>query len=243
MSFFSMLVQELVREQALEQLAAIARDHYRTLVYENTNFIPYFRTATPIAEISRLNIGSRPASRRNSDRIQDLRAIPWVFSWMQSRHTLPGWYGLGHALETFVQGENGDEALALLQDMYQNWMFFRSMIDSAQMILGKADLQIAARYAELAAHVDGHDTIFTQVRDGWNRAHDGLLSITGQSRLLEKNPALEASIRLRLPYIEPLNLLQIELMKRHRAGETDPRIAEGIQLTINAIATALRNSG
>ena len=112
-----------------------------------------------------------------------------------------------------------------------------------EMVLAKSDMGIAARYAELAREVDGHDAIFARIRDGWHRAHDGLLQITGQSRLLEKNPALEASIRLRLPYIEPLNLLQIELMKRHRAGETDPRIAEGIQLTINAIATALRNSG
>ena len=124
-----------------------------------------------------------------------------------------------------------------------NKLIFAALLGNMEMVLAKSDMGIAARYAELASDVDGHEAIFARIRDGWNRAHDGLLDITGQTRLLEKNPALEASIRLRLPYIEPLNLLQIELMKRHRAGETDPRIAEGIQLTINAIATALRNSG
>ncbi|MBL9069631.1 MAG: phosphoenolpyruvate carboxylase [Sphingopyxis sp.] len=221
---------------AMDALSDTAFGTYRGLVYDTPTFRDFFRAMTPIAEIATLKIGSRPSSRTKSTAIEDLRAIPWVFSWAQARTMLPGWYGTGEAFAAF-----GDQAL--LADMAQSWPFFAALLDNMEMVLAKSDMGIAARYAELAAHVDGHDTIFTQVRDGWNRAHDGLLSITGQSRLLEKNPALEASIRLRLPYIEPLNLLQIELMKRHRAGETDPRIAEGIQLTINAIATALRNSG
>jgi phosphoenolpyruvate carboxylase len=221
---------------AMTALSDSAFAAYRGLVYDRPGFKHFFRAMTPIAEIATLKIGSRPSSRTKSSAIEDLRAIPWVFSWAQARVMLPGWYGTGEAFAAF-----GDPAM--LSDMAASWPFFAALLDNMEMVLAKSDMGIAARYAELAREVDGHEAIFASIRDGWHRAHDGLLAITGQSRLLEKNPALEASIRLRLPYIEPLNLLQIELMKRHRAGETDPRIAEGIQLTINAIATALRNSG
>jgi len=221
---------------AMDKLSGTAFATYRGLVYDTPAFKDFFRAMTPIAEIATLKIGSRPSSRTKSSAIEDLRAIPWVFSWAQSRAMLPGWYGTGEGFAAF-------EDKALLADMAAGWPFFAALLGNMEMVLAKSDMGIAARYAELASHIDGHDAIFTRIRDGWNRSHDGLLDITGQTRLLEKNPALEASIRLRLPYIEPLNLLQIELMKRHRAGETDPRIGEGIQLTINAIATALRNSG
>jgi phosphoenolpyruvate carboxylase len=221
---------------AMDALSDTAFAAYRGLVYDTPAFRDFFRAMTPIAEIATLKIGSRPSSRTRSTAIEDLRAIPWVFSWAQARTMLPGWYGTGEAFAAF-------EDKPLLADMAQSWPFFGALLGNMEMVLAKSDMGIAARYAELAGGVDGHDAIFGQIRDGWHRAHDGLLTITGQTRLLENNPALEASIRLRLPYIEPLNLLQIELMKRHRAGETDPRIAEGIQLTINAIATALRNSG
>jgi phosphoenolpyruvate carboxylase len=221
---------------AMTALSNDAFAAYRGLVYDTPAFKDFFRAMTPIAEIATLKIGSRPSSRTKSTAIEDLRAIPWVFSWAQARTMLPGWYGTGEAFAAFADP-------ALLADMAQSWPFFGALLGNMEMVLAKSDIGIAARYAELAEHVGGHAAIFSRIRDGWHRAHDGLLTITGQSRLLENNPALEASIRLRLPYIEPLNLLQIELMKRHRAGETDPRIAEGIQLTINAIATALRNSG
>ncbi len=221
---------------AMDALSDTAFAAYRGLVYDTPAFRDFFRAMTPIAEIATLKIGSRPSSRTRSTAIEDLRAIPWVFSWAQARTMLPGWYGTGEAFAAF-------EDKPLLADMAESWPFFGALLGNMEMVLAKSDMGIAARYAELAGGVDGHDAIFGQIRDGWHRAHDGLLTITGQTRLLENNPALEASIRLRLPYIEPLNLLQIELMKRHRAGETDPRIAEGIQLTINAIATALRNSG
>ena len=221
---------------AMDALSDHAFAAYRGLVYDTPGFRDVFRAMTPIAEIATLKIGSRPSSRTKSSAIEDLRAIPWVFSWAQARTMLPGWYGTGEAFTAFPDQ-------ALLAEMAAGWPFFAALLDNMEMVLAKSDMGIAARYAGLASHIDGHDAIFMAIRDGWQRAHDGLLRITGQSRLLEKNPALEASIRLRLPYIEPLNLLQIELMKRHRAGETDPRIAEGIQLTINAIATALRNSG
>lgn len=242
-SLLASLESDAIREEdhpryaaAMTALSDTAFTAYRGLVYETAGFKDFFRAMTPIAEIATLKIGSRPSSRTKSSAIEDLRAIPWVFSWAQSRAMLPGWYGTGEAFAAF-------EDQPLLADMAQSWPFFAALLDNMEMVLAKSDMGIAARYAGLASAVDGHDAIFARIRDGWHRAHDGLLAITGQTRLLEKNPALEASIRLRLPYIEPLNLLQIELMKRHRAGETDPRIAEGIQLTINAIATALRNSG
>ena len=209
---------------------------YRGLVYETPGFADFFRQMTPIAEIAGLKIGSRPASRTTSGRIEDLRAIPWVFSWAQARVMLPGWYGAGQALAAF--GDSG-----LLDEMVEDWPFFRTTLENLEMVLAKSDMTIAARYAELVTDESMRKAIFGRIRDGWQQTHDRLLTITGQSRLLEKKPALDASIRLRLPYIEPLNLLQIELLKRHRAGETDPRIREGIELSINAVATALRNSG
>ncbi|MEO5640818.1 MAG: phosphoenolpyruvate carboxylase, partial [Sphingomicrobium sp.] len=220
--------------KAMGDISAAAFTAYRGLVYDTDGFRAFFRAMTPIAEIAQLKIGSRPASRTKSDRIEDLRAIPWVFSWAQARVMLPGWYGAGDGLAAV-------DDLGLMREMYAGWRFFRATLDNLEMVLAKSDMAIAERYAAVAGP-DGAP-IFGRIRDGWQRTHDLLLSVSGQSRLLENNPALDASIRLRLPYIEPLNLLQIELIKRHRAGETDPRISEGIQLSINAIATALRNSG
>ena len=221
---------------AMAEISGAAFRAYRGLVYETEGFRSFFRQMTPIAEIAELKIGSRPASRTKSDRIEDLRAIPWVFSWAQARVMLPGWYGAGDGLASFADA-------GLLKEMYEAWPFFRTTLDNLEMVLAKSDIGIAARYAELVEDEAARRAIFGRIRDGWRRTQDCLLTVTGETRLLEKNPMLDASIRLRLPYIEPLNLLQIELLKRHRAGETDPRIREGIQLSINAIATALRNSG
>ncbi|MBB5984625.1 phosphoenolpyruvate carboxylase [Sphingobium lignivorans] len=221
---------------AMDRISALAFRSYRDLVYETPGFRDFFRQLTPIQEISGLKIGSRPASRTKSSRIEDLRAIPWVFSWAQARVMLPGWYGVGQALKEF-----GDDAL--LRDMAQGWAFFRASMANMEMVLAKSDLGIAAHYLPLVEDREAGDAIFGRIRDGWQLAHDRLLSATGQPYLLADSPALDASIRLRLPYIEPLNLLQVELLKRHRSGEDDPRIREGIELSINAIATALRNSG
>ncbi len=221
---------------AMESISKTAFQTYRGLVYETDGFKTFFRQMTPLLEIAELKIGSRPASRTQSDRIEDLRAIPWVFSWAQARVMLPGWYGVGQALQSF-----GDQGL--LREMAASWPFFRATLDNLEMVLAKSDMAIAARYTTLVADRKLADTLFARIRSGWSATHDSLLSITGESRLLEKNPTLENSIRLRLPYIEPLNLLQVELLKRHRAGEDDPRVREGIQLSINAVATALRNSG
>jgi len=221
---------------AMDQLSDTAFKAYRGLVYETEGFTTFFRQATPIAEIAGLKIGSRPASRKKSDAIEDLRAIPWVFSWAQARIMLPGWYGVGQAIEQF-------EDKGLLREMATAWPLFASTLANMEQVLAKSDMEIAAHYAALVEDEALRDKIFGEIRTGWQKTHDGLLQATRQTRLLEKHAALETSIRLRLPYIEPLNLLQIELLKRHRAGEDDPRIGEGILLSINAIATALRNSG
>jgi phosphoenolpyruvate carboxylase len=221
---------------AMETISAAAFHEYRGLVYGTDGFKTFFRQLTPIAEIADLKIGSRPASRTKSDAIEDLRAIPWVFSWSQARVMLPGWYGVGQALRGF-----GDQAL--LREMAEVWPFLKSTLANLEMVLAKSDLTIAEHYLALVEDQAAGRSIFDRIRTGWQTTHDCLLQITRQTRLLEKNPVLDQSIRLRLPYIEPLNFLQIELLKRHRAGEDDPRIREGIQLSINAVATALRNSG
>jgi phosphoenolpyruvate carboxylase len=221
---------------AMETISGNAFRAYRDLVYGDDSFRTFFRQITPLPEIAGLKIGSRPASRTKSDRIEDLRAIPWVFSWAQARIMLPGWYGVGQALAGF-------EDMAMLREMLDAWPFLRATLDNMEMVLAKSDLRISAHYLPLVEDKAMGEATFARIRDGWDKAHDCLLSLTRQTRLLEKHPSLEASIRLRLPYIEPLNLLQVELLKRHRAGEDDPRVKEGIELSINAIATALRNSG
>ncbi|WP_010543078.1 phosphoenolpyruvate carboxylase [Sphingomonas elodea] len=221
---------------AMDRISETAFRTYRGLVYETPGFTTFFRQMTPIAEIAGLKIGSRPASRKKSDAIEDLRAIPWVFSWAQARVMLPGWYGVGAALEAF-------EDKGLLREMASAWPLFRATLDNMEQVLAKSDMGIASHYAALVEDGELRDGIFGRIQAGWQQTHDALLQVTRQTRLLEKHPLLDTSIRLRLPYIEPLNLLQIELMKRHRAGEDDPRIGEGILLSINAIATALRNSG
>jgi phosphoenolpyruvate carboxylase len=220
---------------AMDGLSQQAFRAYRSLVYETEGFSTFFRQMTPLVEISELKIGSRPASRSNSQRIEDLRAIPWVFSWAQARVMLPGWYGVAEALRS--------ADTVLLREMLEAWPFFRATVDNLEMVLSKSDMGIAARYATLVEDRTLGAALFGRIRDAWTKALESLLTITRQSRLLEKHPVLEDSIRLRLPYIEPLNLLQVELIKRHRAGEHAPQVREGIQLSINAIATALRNSG
>jgi phosphoenolpyruvate carboxylase len=221
---------------AMASISETAFGAYRDLVYGDDAFRTFFRQITPLTEIAGLKIGSRPASRTKSDRIEDLRAIPWVFSWAQARIMLPGWYGVGQGLSGF-----GD--MGLLREMLEAWPFLAATLANMEMVLAKSDMKIAAHYLPLVEDKAMGERFFGRIRDGWEQAHDCLLAVTRQTRLLEKHQALDASIRLRLPYIEPLNLLQVELLKRHRAGEEDARIKEGIELSINAIATALRNSG
>jgi phosphoenolpyruvate carboxylase len=216
-------------------LSATAYAAYRALVYETPGFNRYFRQATPLLEIADLKIGSRPASRTASDRIEDLRAIPWVFSWSQARVMLPGWYGFGSAASAVD--------LAALQDLFGASLTFRTLIANLEMVLAKSSLSVAERYAALVEDQDLARGIFERIRAEWQATHDRVLAISGQSALLERNPRLAHSIRLRLPYIDPLNHLQVDLLRRHRAGETDPRIREGIHMSINGISAGLRNSG
>ncbi len=227
--------------EAMERLSTLAFRSYRDLVYETPGFERYFRESTVIGEIAELNISSRPASRTASTRIEDLRAIPWVFSWAQCRLMLPGWYGFGSAVrEWLVENPGG---LALLREMNAEWPFFRTLLSNMDMVLAKTDIAIASRYADLVTDRALRDSIFPRLRQEWKESIDALLAITGQSRLLEGNALLARSIRNRFPYLDPLNHLQIELTERYRAGRDEERLKRGIHLTINGIAAGLRNSG
>lgn len=228
--------------EAMEELSQYAYDTYRDLVYGTDGFERYFWESTVIAEIGSLNIGSRPASRTNSRRIDDLRAIPWVFGWSQCRLMLPGWYGFGSAIESY-RARHGKSGMQLLREMAREWSFFRTLLSNIDMVLAKSDIAIASRYSDLVGDKALRDAIFRRVRLEWEATICTLLEITDQKSLLESNPSLARSIRNRFPYLDPLNHLQIELLKRHRGGETHDRIVEGIHLTINGIAAGLRNSG
>jgi phosphoenolpyruvate carboxylase len=228
--------------EAMEELSSHAHQAYRRLVYETDGFERYFWESTVIAEITHLNIGSRPPSRTNSTRLTDLRAIPWVFSWSQCRVMLPGWYGFGAAVTAWLAAHPQD-GMARLQEMYLEWPFFQMILSNMEMVLAKADIATASRYAELVEDTKVAQTVFALLRAEWRRTIDALLTITGQATLLERNPLLARSIRYRSAYLDPLNHVQIELLKRHRAGSADELVVKGIHLTINGIAAGLRNSG
>ena len=227
---------------AVGELSADAYRAYRSLVYETEGFERYFQETTIIGEIASLNIGSRPASRKKSQRIEDLRAIPWVFSWSQCRLMLPGWYGFGTAVKAWL-ARNPGNGLALLRTMYAEWPFFRTMLSNMDMVLAKSDIAIGSRYAELASDQQLAATIFGRLRAEWNDAIEAVRSIMQQGTLLECNPLLARSIRNRFPYIDPLHHIQIELLRRLRSGDDSPEVVEGIHLSINGIAAGLRNSG
>jgi phosphoenolpyruvate carboxylase len=225
----------------MEELSARAFRAYRALVYETEGFDRYFRESTVLDEIATLNIGSRPASRSKRQGIEDLRAIPWVFSWAQCRLMLPGWYGFGAAVKAWLEAH--PDGLATLQAMHAEWPFFRTTLSNMDMVLAKSDIAIASRYAELVTDAGLAARIFARVRAEWQASIDAVLAITRQQALLETNPLLARSIRNRFPYIDPLNHVQIELLRRHRAGDTAPEVVQGIHLSINGIAAGLRNSG
>ena len=226
----------------MEELSAHAFRAYRGLVYETDGFERYFRESTVIGEIANLNIGSRPASRKKSTRIEDLRAIPWVFSWAQCRLMLPGWYGFGSAVKAWL-AKHPRDGMAALQEMYREWPFFETLLSNMDMVLSKSNIAIASRYAEMVSDPALREAIFPRIRTEWHDTIEVLLAITGQQALLESNPLLARSIRNRFPYLDPLNHVQIELLKRHRANPGDEQLAQGIHLTINGIAAGLRNSG
>ncbi len=226
----------------MEALSGKAFAAYRKLVYETPGFTEYFFAATPIREIAELNIGSRPSSRKATDKIEDLRAIPWVFSWSLNRAILPGWYGFGSAVQLFVERE-GEAGLQQLQAMNKNWAFFRGLLSNMDMVLSKTDMGIASRYAELVPDEALRNKIFGEIAAEWQRTVDMLFAITGATTLLADNPTLARSLTTRTPYIDPLNHLQVALLHRHRAGDDNEKVKRAIHLTINGIAAGLRNSG
>jgi phosphoenolpyruvate carboxylase len=228
--------------EIMEQLSAQAFAAYRGLVYETEGFEDYFQASTVISEISSLNIGSRPASRIQSGKIEDLRAIPWVFSWAQCRLMLPGWYGFGSAVEAWLAQNPGD-GLAQLQAMYRDWPFFRTQLSNMDMVLAKSSIAIASRYAALVEDEALRAKIFGRIRDEWRASIDALLKISRNEKLLQGNPLLERSIQNRFPYLDPLNHIQVEMLKQYRQNSNDPKVLRGIQLTINGISAGLRNSG
>jgi phosphoenolpyruvate carboxylase len=237
-----MRTEESAYREVMEEMSADAYAAYRKLVYETPGFVTFFRTATPITEIADLHVGSRPASRKKSDRIEDLRAIPWVFSWSLARIMLPGWFGFGTAVERLVD-RRGQAGLELLKQMHTQWAFFRVLLSNLDMVLAKSDIHIASRYAELVVDTGLRDRIFGLIQAEYHRTIGHLLAVTGQRELLEHNPQLARSFRNRRPYIDPLNHLQIESLRRFRAGGQDEKTRRAILLTINGIAAGLRNSG
>ncbi|WP_321804755.1 phosphoenolpyruvate carboxylase [Burkholderia sp. BCC1993] len=238
-------------EAAMQTLSDAAMASYRALVYETPGFTDYFFSSTPITEIAELNIGSRPASRKLQDpkhrKIEDLRAIPWGFSWGQCRLLLTGWYGFGSAVSAYLDGAQDaaerTKRVALLRKMNKTWPFFANLLSNMDMVLAKTDLAVASRYAQLVADRKLRKLVFERIVAEWERTAQALAEITGHEGRLATNPLLARSIKNRFPYLDPLNHLQVELIKRHRAGDTNARLRRGIHLTINGIAAGLRNTG
>jgi phosphoenolpyruvate carboxylase len=228
--------------ETMEELSKAAYAAYRSLVYETEGFERYFWSSTVITEIATLNIGSRPASRKKTTAIGDLRAIPWVFSWAQCRLMLPGWFGFGSAVKAFIEAHPRD-GLDRLKAMHRRWPFFRTLLSNMDMVLSKSSLAIASRYARLCDDVPLREKIFARISREWRDSVDALNAIMEQSQLLASNPLLDRSIRNRFPYLDPLNHVQVELLKLHRGRASSEKVLTGIQLTINGVSAGLRNSG
>jgi len=226
---------------AMEKMSQVAQQTYRALVYETPGFVDFWQCATPLDEIKQLQIGSRPASRAKSGAVNEIRAIPWVFSWMQSRFNLPGWYSLGSGLASFSDRP-------LLKEMYEGWSFFKTLLNNTEMSLLKADMDISALYVDLVPDKKLADEIFTSIRAEYERTREAVLSISGHQTLLELEPATRQAVHLRNPYVDPLNYIQVELLRRLRAlpnadGPQAEALREAMALTINGIAAGLRNTG
>lgn len=240
-------MQETERQwsDTLERLSQDSFETYQAFIYKNPDFLPYFHQSTPIDELAEMNIGSRPAKRKNSPQIQDLRAIPWVFSWTQNRHLLPAWFGFGQAIENYINAN--PESAVEFHRMYRYWPFFKAIIDNLQMALAKADMLIAAEYANLVADRDLADRIFSRVMDEYERTRKMVLLITQEQEILANSPVIRESIRLRNPYVDPLSYFQVLLLQElRRKKERDEDFQDDLNdvlLTINGIASGLRNTG
>jgi len=231
--------------EAMDTMSKAGFSAYEDLVHKNPDFIAFWKEATPIDEIGNLKLGSRPTYRRAAQTVEDLRAIPWVFSWMQSRFNFPGWYGLGSALEAMLA--QGKPAQKLLRTMHAEWPFFQSLIDNAQLTMRKADMSIARLYADLVTDTKIRERIFAILLAEFQRTEAAILAVTGQKRLLASEPVLLRSIELRNPYIDPLNYLQIEMLRRLRRGDLakdrEEAVRSVVELTINGISGGLKNTG
>lgn len=227
----------------MAEIAELSRTAYASLMHEDPGFIEFFETSTPVAEIGALNIGSRPSSRKQTSSISDLRAIPWVLSWSQQRSMVPGWFGVGSALRDWL-GEDPDGArLAELRRLYRDWPFFASVLSNMAQVMAKADMDLAGLYADLVPDREVAERIRGRLRAEFELTREMFLAVTGQSGLLDDNPLLARSVDMRFPYLMPLNVIQLEMLRRYRAGDNRDRVHRGIQLTMNGLATALRNSG
>jgi len=230
-------------EAAVEELAALAFEHYRQGIADNPEVLAYFAQSTPVNEFELARIGSRPARRRATQSLDDLRAIPWMFGWIQSRLLMPAWFGVGHALERFTVSRSDGSGLALLQEMMKRFPFFFDLIRNVEMALAKVDLPLARLYAELVEDTALRERVWTLLTDELERTRRGILAVTGQQLLLETNPDLARSLRLRNPYVDPINLVQLELLRRRRRGESSAELDYTLAATINGIANGLRNTG
>jgi len=228
-------------EAALEKMSQEAFSFYREKIAENDDVLAYFEEATPVEQLEYARIGSRPARRSKRRGLDDLRAIPWVFGWMQSRHVLPAWFGVGFALERFAKGDAGN--CRLLQNLMNRFALFRELIDNVELGLAKADLSIARLYASLVTDDSVRERVLALVAEEFDRTTRVVLDLTGQRVLLEKNPVLARSIRLRNPYVDSMSLIQVELLRRKRAGEEGDDLNYALAATINGIAAGLRNTG
>ncbi|RJG17614.1 phosphoenolpyruvate carboxylase [Paenibacillus thiaminolyticus] len=232
-------------KELMESISQTSLQKYQDLIFRDPDFLTYFKESTPLPEVGELNIGSRPSKRKNSDRFEDLRAIPWVFAWTQSRYLLPAWYAAGTGLQSFYQGK--EENLAVMRDMYRHYSFFQSMIDSLQMALAKADLVIAKEYSGMVKDDAVRERIFRQIEEEYKLTSDLILKITGQQEILDNVPVIQESIRLRNPYVDPLSYMQVglvsELRELREAGNDNPILLREVLLTINGIAAGLRNTG
>jgi phosphoenolpyruvate carboxylase len=226
---------------AMEEMSGDAFRYYRTHIAEDPDVLIYFEGATPVNELENARIGSRPARRSASRTLEDLRAIPWVFGWMQSRHAVPAWFGVGHALETY--SSRGSKQTQLLREMMTGSPVFGAMLRNVEIAMAKADMAIASLYANLVPDAALSERVFSMLEAEFERTRQMVIVVKGQTRLLEKNPVLARSIRLRNPYVDPMSLVQVDLLRRKRAGENDPLLDYAIGATINGIAAGLHNTG
>ena len=227
----------------MSEISELSRDAYAALMHDDPGFIEFFETSTPVGEIGSLNIGSRPSSRKQTTSISDLRAIPWVLAWSQQRSMVPGWFGVGTALNEWVGEDPDGSRLAELRELNESWPFFNSVLSNMAQVMSKSDLHLAKLYADLVSDREVADRIFSRIREEYKLTLEMFLKVTGYSTLLEDNPLLARSVDMRFPYLMPLNAIQLEMLRRYRAGDSRDKVRRGIQLTMNGLATALRNSG